>query len=88
MVADVPILKEGNFHTQIIYLKEGPVRTEDPALTEERNVMLTEKAQREDLFFNWFILVCNGNQTGSAGDGAAFFVYFLSFSTIQFSCQN
>jgi len=88
MVADVPTLKEGNFHTQIICLKEGPVRTGDSDLTEEKNVMLIEKAQREDLFFNWFIIVCNGNQTGSAGDGAAFFVYFLSFSTSQFSCPK
>jgi len=62
MVADVPTLKEGNFHTQIICLKEGPVRTGDSDLTEEKNVMLIEKAQREDLFFNWFTLVCNGNQ--------------------------
>jgi hypothetical protein len=57
MVAGVPVLKEGKFYTQIICLKEGPVRTGETALTEELNVMLREKAKREDLFFNWFILV-------------------------------
>lgn len=88
MVADVPTLKEGNFHTQIICLKEGPVRTGDSDLTEEKNVMLIEKAQREDLFFNWFIIVCNGNQTGSAGDGAAFFcLFFVVFNKSIFLPQ-
>jgi hypothetical protein len=87
MAADVPTLKEGNFHTQIISLKEGPVRTGDSALTEERNVMLREKAQREDLFFNWFILVCNANQTGSAVSGTAFLFIFCRFQQFNFPAK-
>ena len=42
MAADVPALKEGDFHTQIISLKEGPARTGESKLTGE-SVVLAEK---------------------------------------------
>ena len=42
MAADVPALKEGDFHTQIISLKEGTAKTGESELTGER-VVLKEK---------------------------------------------
>jgi hypothetical protein len=42
MAADVLALKEGNFHTQIISLKEGTAKTGETELTGER-IALTEK---------------------------------------------
>jgi len=41
--ADVLILKEGNFHTQIISLKEGLAKIEEVELTRERIFMLAKK---------------------------------------------
>ncbi|MBC2695723.1 MAG: hypothetical protein HF982_10710 [Desulfobacteraceae bacterium] len=43
MAADVPVMKEGIFHTQIIFLKEDPAKTEDAELIGEMCVILTEK---------------------------------------------
>jgi hypothetical protein len=39
MEADVLALKEGDFHTQIISLKEGPAKTGETELTGERFVL-------------------------------------------------
>ena len=78
MAADVLASKEGGFHTQIICLKEDTAKTGEMGLTGEK-IVLTKKVKREDLFFNLFILFYNDNQTGSAGDGAAFFVSIARF---------
>jgi hypothetical protein len=43
MAADVPALRGGNFHTQIISLKEGLAKIEEVELTREKRFMLAEK---------------------------------------------
>ena len=43
MAADVLALIGGNFHTQIIFLKEGLAKIEEVELTRERRFMLAEK---------------------------------------------
>jgi hypothetical protein len=50
VAADVLELKEEDFYTQIISLKEGLARIEDAELIGEKRFMLAKKVKREDLF--------------------------------------